>query len=115
MFKCKYCFLGVIVGLLFSVLAVSVEGQTFKSSDFLEMKDTARTSYIAASASMAGVIASQNNGKQATCIDRWVATHQTNGYRSVLQAMRRFGDYHPQAVILAVLREACGTFEYGKQ
>lgn len=84
----------------------------FKSSKFLTYPAESQRSYIASSAMMAGLIASQNSASQAACIDDWGAKQREKGYAAVMKAMKRFPDHHPSAVIVAVLDKACGPFKY---
>lgn len=88
--------------------------EAFKSSKFLTYPAQSQKSYITSSAMMAGLIASQNNRAQAVCIDDWVAQQSGQGYGPVVEAMRKLPDYHPSAVIVAVLDKACGSFKYVK-
>lgn len=92
--------------------AVAVEG--FKSSKFLTYPAESQKSYIASSAMMAGLIASQNSAAQAACIDDWGVKQRDAGYAAVMEAMQRFPEHHPSAVIVAVLDKACGSFKYRK-
>jgi len=88
--------------------------EAFKSSKFLTYPAESQKSYIASSAMMAGLIASQNNASQAACIDEWGAKQREVGYAAVMEAMRRFPEHHPSAVLVAVLDKACGSFRYTK-
>ena len=108
MFKLKYQSIGIFI----TQYSASGAEESFKSSKFLEYPAESQTSYITSSAMMAGLIATQNTHSQAECVDRWVARHRKDEYRPVLDAMKKFPDHHPTAVILAVLGKACGSFTY---
>lgn len=84
--------------------------ETFKGSEFLTWKPDNRRFYIETSVNMAGVIAAQGNKMHSKCIDTWRAQQGKGGYREVLSAMRKFPTYHPQGIIFALLRKACGAF-----
>jgi len=100
--------------LVCSVAPGAFAGDGFKASEFLTYPAQSQKSYITSSAMMAGLIASQNNRAQAVCIDDWVAQQSGQGYGAVVEAMRKLPDYHPSAVIVAVLDKACGSFKYLK-
>ncbi len=105
----------VIASLLTAVCSYSVgtlAQETFKSSKFLEYPQAARANYIATAATMAGVIATQNQPSQARCVDEWVSKNERDGFEAVLSVMRQQPNYHPLGVILAVLQKACGSFKY---
>jgi hypothetical protein len=105
--------LPTIASICWSIGAANA-GEALKSSEFLKYSDSAQDSYITIAAGMAGVVATQNDGAQAGCIDQWVVAERSKGYQPVLQAMRQYPDYHPHAVIIAVLQKACGSFKYVK-
>ena len=63
---------------------------------------------------MAGLIATQNNQPQAECIDDFVATQKPLGYPQIVEAMNKYGEYHPSAVIMSVLEKACGKLKFVK-
>lgn len=86
----------------------------FKSSKFLAYTTEQQKSYISTTTVAAWLMVSQNNKKQAECIDDWGASHRELGYRPVLEAMQKFPDDHPTALILAVLQKQCGSFQYVK-
>lgn len=88
--------------------------EAFKSSEFLTYSADHQRGYISTSAMMAGLIAAQNDRKQAMCVDDWVALHRSEGYSPVIDAMKKYPDDHPTGLVLAVLQKACGSFKYGR-
>lgn len=84
-----------------------------KASEFLTNPTESQSGYIGASAMMAGLIATQNNRAQAVCIDDFVAKQKPLGYPQIVEAMRKYGEYHPSAIIMGVLEKACGKFKFG--
>lgn len=84
----------------------------FKSSEFLRWSPEKQSGYIATSAMMAGVIATQNRPDQAKCIDKWIAENEPGGFAKATQVMARFPDHHPTGVIAAILEKACGSIKY---
>ena len=88
--------------------ASSARAEGFTAAEFLRWSPESRTSYLRSSVSMAGVIAAQLKKGRATCIDEWFAKEDRAGYPAVMQAAQKYPNYHPQAVILWVLQNACG-------
>lgn len=88
--------------------------EAFKSSKFLTYSAEQQRGYISTTTVAAWLLASQNNKEQAECIDKWGASHRDRGYTPVLEAMQKFPDDHPTALILAVLQKQCGSFQYVK-
>ncbi len=67
------------------------------------------------SVGMMAIVATQleNHAQLAECIDQWyfasdAVTQARNG--EIREVMQRYGDYHPQAMIMAVVEKACGEF-----
>ncbi|MFA5951674.1 MAG: hypothetical protein WC807_15460 [Hyphomicrobium sp.] len=85
---------------------------TFKTSDFLNLPPENQRGYVTTAAMAAGLIAAGNRKEQAKCIDDWGAEHRKDGYKPVIDAMKRLPDYHPMAIIIAVFEKACGEFKY---
>ena len=99
---------------LSTIVCISTAGaeEGFKSSKFLTHSAESQKGYIGASVMMAGVIASKNAPEQARCIDGWASSNDPSGFPTVIEAMRKYPDYHPSGIILAVLQKACGSFEF---
>lgn len=74
--------------------------------------------YFQTSVMMAGVVATQNTGTQAECVNDWyfkdeeTIQSRNEHIRSVL---RDHPEYHPAGVILAVLEKACGSFNFASR
>lgn len=85
---------------------------TFKSSDFLNWDLKSQTYYIRTSIGMAGLIAGRNDEAQGKCLDNWYFNDTPLRDQFILKTMRRVPDYHPRAVILAVLEKQCGPLIY---
>ena len=98
---------------LATLIATSpAKAETFKSADFLKWKRESQRFYLDASIGMAGLIASFNDKESARCVEDWYFTDQAKAEDVILDAMKRFPDYHPRGVIVAVLQKACGDFKY---
>jgi len=110
----KWAVIAIVSTFVFSNASFSAERQSFTSTQFLQNSEDARTSYIAAAAMMAGVIAAQNKPSQARCVDEWMAQNRKDKFAAVTKVMGLYGEHHPQGIILAVLQKACGTFKYVK-
>lgn len=96
-----------------AALAVSFAGAAmaedkFKSAELLAQPKEGQIGYINASVAMASVMVSPNQNR---CILSWVDKSRPSGYSDVLATMQKYGDYHPAAVIAAVLEKQCGSFE----
>ncbi len=97
---------------MLSCIGVAHSAESFKSSEFLKYSAWSQQGYITTAAGMAGVIATQNNRSQATCIDNWLAKHRTNGFQPIISAMTKNPEYHPMGIIAGILQKACGSFKY---
>ena len=104
--------ISVLSGALATLLAAApVLAEGFSGSDLLAWTPGNQRFYLQTSVGMAGVIAAQGDSAQARCIDEWHERQHGNEYEKVLKAVRTYPTYHPQGVILALLRKACGTFK----
>ncbi|NJM35019.1 MAG: hypothetical protein HC850_10285 [Rhodomicrobium sp.] len=101
------------MSLMFSTHVNAVD--SFKSSQFLSFSQEGQASYISTSVGMTGLIAARNDKKHADCIDQWYFSDMNHGNQEIIAAMRKYPDYHPQAVIIAVLQKFCGTFTYANR
>lgn len=100
-----------------AVLAVSFAGaavgqEILTTKKFLEWSPENQKGFIITTTMMGGLIAAKNRNGQAQCIDTWNATHQKDGFKPVIDAMRKYPDYHPLAIVSAVIEKACGDFKY---
>ena len=95
--------------------AATAQAEGFTGADLLEWNRKNQRFYFETSITMAGVIASQNSLEQARCIDRWHLGQEEKQHSAILNAIRTYPSYHPQATILAVLQNACGSFGYARQ
>ncbi|MEM9375601.1 MAG: hypothetical protein AAGA72_05235 [Pseudomonadota bacterium] len=85
------------------------------SADVLTWAIESQDAYFQTSIGMAGVVASQNEGPTARCVDDWYFKDRATRQRRndfIRETMRRFPDYHPAGVILAVLEKQCGSFTF---
>ena len=101
------------ISLIYSTHANAAE--SFKSSEFLTYSKEGQSSYIRTSVGMTGLIAARNDKKHADCIDQWYFSDMDHGNQQIIATMRQYPDYHPQAVIVAVLQKVCGTFTYANR
>ena len=77
-----------------------------------------RSWYLEVSVTMAASIASQNAKGQSSCIYDWYFQNgevRSQRENQIYDAMRSNPEYHPHAVILAVLQKACGSFSYASE
>lgn len=98
--------------MLISSSSFAIEKESFKSSEFLTWKRSNQEFYIDTSIGMAILIADQNDKAHAKCVGQWYGNDPAGVFKSVIKAMRRFPEYHPRGVILAVVEKRCGEFTY---
>lgn len=87
----------------------------FTAADVLGWSAESQASYFQTSVTMIGIVATQTgeHGHIAECIDGWYggaeagAEQRAERIRTVMGSLLEF---HPQAVILAVIEDACGDF-----
>lgn len=84
----------------------------FTTATFLSWSQESKNGYIGTATMMAGLIAKENRAGQAECIDAWNIAHHKDGFKPVINAMKRLPDYHPLAIISAVIEKECGDFKY---
>lgn len=85
-----------------------------ESEDVLKWPADSQSFYFRTSVGMAGLIAARNNKKHSACVDDWYFSDVTKADAAIRETMAQNPTYHPQAVILALLQKACGSFAYGK-
>ena len=105
----------VVAGALLALglaAAAAAQAEGFTGADVLKWDRDSQAFYFKTSVTMAGVIASQNNRDQAQCVDQWYGGQSERRDEAIRDAMRTYPTYHPQAVILWVLQEACTSFKY---
>jgi hypothetical protein len=87
----------------------------FKSSEFLKWTEGNRSFYIRTSVGMAGSISGYNNEKHAKCLENWYFSGEAKANEDIYVVMRKFPNYHPRGIIIAVLKRQCGSFDYSKR
>jgi len=102
------------LALVVCILSASnfANAETFKSSEFLKWKQETQKFYIDTNIGMAGLIAAQNDSAIQKCTDDWYLSDKSKTIDEVLNAMKRFPEFHPRAVILAVVEKHCGSFTF---
>lgn len=93
----------------------AAHSETFKSAEFLTWKQRSQDLYIHTSVSMAGQIAAQNDMKHVKCLEDWYFDDEVAANDFVRQTMRKFPEFHPRGVILAVMEKKCGSFNYSER
>lgn len=101
---------------VFSMMAVmpsvTFAKDGFTGSEFLTWKHESQLGYIETAIGMAGLIATQNDTQQSSCIDGWYYSDKPGKSKIITDFMRNNPDYHPRGVILAILQKQCGSFTY---
>lgn len=99
-----------------AVLTVSFAGAAMaeekKAASFLAANSQGQIGYINASLTMAQALLSKT---QAECISKWSAANEPNGYKEVIDTVRKYDTYHPSSVIAAIIEKACGSFELAQR
>lgn len=93
--------------------ALLAEG--FTAGDVLEWGTSSQDSYFQTSVMMIAIVATQTGQHDhiAECIDGWYGggdASQPKRSARILSVMESLPDYHPQALILAVIEKECGKF-----
>ena len=96
--------------LLVLIYPQNSEAETFTSAEFLKWSAESQRSYIQTSVGMASVIASQISDTKAGCIGTWYFTDNQARLAEIRASMKKNGQFHPQAVILALIQKVCGQF-----
>lgn len=96
--------------LLASIYPQVSEAETFTSAELLNWSTESQRSYIQTSVGMASVIASQISDTKAGCIGRWYFDDNRARLAEIHASMKKNSQFHPQAVILALMQKACGRF-----
>lgn len=105
-------FISTIFLLFIMFYPQTAASENFKSAEFLQWKRESQDFYIDANIGMAGLIAVQNDKKHQTCIENWYLDDKPKTIESILSTMRKFPEFHPRGVILAMMEKQCGTFTY---
>ena len=91
----------------------AAEGLT--STAFLKWGRDAQTNYIRISVRMLAIAtaASPRYDKVGRCIGQYYLApeNEKQGHAYIIDQMKRFPDYHAQAVIFGVLRKRCGGLD----
>lgn len=93
-----------------------VSAEEFTAADVLEWSEEQQSNYFQISVRMVGIVAAQmeRNAHIADCIDGWYSAggdSEQAYYAKIREVMRSLSDYHPQALILAVIHKECDKFQ----
>lgn len=90
------------------------QADSFTSADVLAWDRSQQDWYFQVSVGMAGIIASQNRGEQAECINDWyfAEDNKVEANTRIREAMARFQTFHPMGVLLAVIEKQCGQMKF---
>ncbi|NOR61926.1 MAG: hypothetical protein GQ535_05440 [Rhodobacteraceae bacterium] len=87
----------------------------FRSDSFLEWPEESRSFYIRTSIGMAGFIASENSTEHADCLEHWYFDDEQASEVYIYGIMEQYPEVHPRAIIVAILQNKCGPFQYTEQ
>lgn len=98
-----------------AVLAVSFAGAALAQDDtnasLLAKSPEAQAIYLESSLSMAATLLPKTQG---LCIRQWEKGHKGDGYKNLVEAIKKYPDYHPTLVITAAMEQVCGKFELAR-
>ena len=80
---------------------------------FLTWSEADKASYINNAVVIATIVATRTNPDMATCLDEWYSTSAevaVTRNASILSTISRNVEYHPGAIIVLALEDACGSF-----
>ncbi|MEP3785592.1 MULTISPECIES: hypothetical protein [Paracoccaceae] len=85
----------------------------FSGKEFAQWETASQDNYIQTSVTMIGIVASEANSPIMGCVDEWYFTSETvkdERNQRIRAIITEYMDFHPSAVILAVVQDACGKF-----
>ena len=107
MHKTKTACLLLLIALL-SGLPLPAPAKQFKSSDFLRHSEEQRTWWYIGAFESIGHVASLKNKDQGNCIWTWYFSDGDAKNILIERAMKKYPDYTPTAIVIALLQQACG-------
>lgn len=101
------------LALLTAICPQETAAEGFSGTEFLTWEQPSQDSYIGTAVVMATFIATRTNAQTAECLNGWYAnnvglTERRNA--EIRDAIARNADYHPSAVIMLLMEDACGSF-----
>lgn len=112
MIMLKTRFIASVIAALLLICPQAYADDIFKSSEFLKWSEGNRSLYIRTSVGMAGLISGYNDEEHAKCLESWYFSDEKKANEEIYDTMRKFSEYHPRGIIVAVLKKQCGTFDY---
>jgi len=85
----------------------------FTGEEFLNWPIEGQNNYIGIAVTMASLIASRVNPGNGECLDTWYAARDAVAEErdaEIRATIARNSEFHPSAIIILVLEEACGSF-----
>lgn len=114
MFKTFLRAAAIAVAILIASYPQTSFADGFTAAEFLDWPAANQKLFIETSVLMSAVIASQNNQDVSRCVSAWHVREKPSAFSPIMKALRENRSFHPQAVILAVLQKACGSFVFGR-
>lgn len=88
--------------------------EEFTGKQFLEWPRDSQNSLITYSITMTAIIGTQTKPEIAKCLDEWYPLDPaiTKARQDlIIKTIGEYPDYHPQAIVLAVVQKQCGYFK----
>lgn len=112
MFTPKHTFIASVIAVFTAFHPHVSSAESFTGSDFVRLKRENQLGYIETAIGIAGLIAAENDKRQADCIDNWYYPDKSGKSDIIIEVMKENSEYHPRGIILAVLQKQCGSFKY---
>lgn len=93
-----------------------LQAEGFTGENFLGWSEAAQAAFFQNSVLMASTIASRLDAAQADCISTWYfgdTDLRNERDEELLYTVKAYPDFHPSAVVLAVVERECGQYGTG--
>lgn len=105
--------IGAAFLLLFCTLGIQAHAEDkLRGQQFLDWNVQSQDFYLEASIGMASLIAARNDEGRAQCLEDWYFSDMTARNNTIRQTISEHLEFHPRAVILSILQQQCGSFEF---
>ncbi|MEM6812655.1 MAG: hypothetical protein AAF549_09345 [Pseudomonadota bacterium] len=104
--------MAIVIMVFLGIFPQQSVAKIFTGKSFLIWEQKNQSFYIHTSIGMAALVVGQTSKKQAKCIDEWYFKDEESGIDFILSNMRKYPEYHPRGIILAVMEKKCGKFVY---
>ena len=96
--------------LIFNGFNTPAWAEGFKNKDFLKLEDNEKKIWLLASIETLWQIEALENKKTAQCISDWYYKDVANKNAQILGSMKKYPDYAPIAILVALTEQSCGSY-----